>query len=120
VAIGADVHNLHDVEAVIDKGACSALLARDLNADGLIITTDVSGIFLDAGLPTRRSVRSASPEIFARTSFAAGSMGPKVAAACAFVKTTGKRAVIGSRDQIEAMLQGEAGTQVRTDGLATL
>jgi len=120
VALGKDGHSLHGVEAVIDKDSCSALLARDLNADCLIIATDVSEVFIDFGLPTQRPVRSASPEAFAQVSFAAGSMGPKVAAACAFVKATGHRAVIGSLDQIEAMLQGEAGTQVRADGAATL
>lgn len=120
VALGADGHSLHGVEAVIDKDACSALLARDLNADCLIIATDVSEVFVDFGLPTQRPVRSASPEAFKSVSFAAGSMGPKVAAACAFVTATGHRAVIGSLDKIEAMLRGEAGTQVRTDGAATL
>lgn len=120
VALGKDGHSLHGVEAVIDKDACSSLLARDLNADCLIIATDVSEVFLDFGLPTQRPVRSASPKALARVSFAAGSMGPKVAAACAFVKATGHRAVIGSLDQIEAMLSGEAGTEVRTDGADTL
>ena len=120
VALGADGHSLHGVEAVIDKDACSALLARDLNADCLIIATDVSEVSLDFGLPTQRPVRSASPEALGRVSFAAGSMGPKVKAACAFVKATGHRAVIGSLDQIEAMLSGEAGTEVRTDGATTL
>jgi len=120
VALGADGHSLHGVEAVIDKDSCSALLARDLHADCLIIATDVSEVFIDFGLPTQRPIRSASPEALGGVSFAAGSMGPKVAAACAFVTTTGRRAVIGSLDQIEAMLRGEAGTQVRADGAATL
>jgi len=120
VALGADGHSLHGVEAVIDKDACSSLLARDLAADCLIIATDVPSVFLDFGLPTQRPVRKVAPEAFTQASFAAGSMGPKVQAACAFVKATGHRAVIGSLDQIEAMLHGDAGTQVRTDGATTL
>ncbi|WP_353117879.1 carbamate kinase [Nitratidesulfovibrio sp.] len=119
VAVGADGHSLHGVEAVIDKDSCSALLARDLNAECLVIATDVSAVYMDFGLPTQRPVHSASPDAFRNVSFAAGSMGPKVAAACAFVKATGQRAVIGSLDQIEAMLRGEAGTQVRADGALT-
>jgi carbamate kinase len=47
-------------------------------------------------------------------------MGPKVEAACAFVIATGKRAVIGSLDQIEGTLKDQAGTQVSTDGAGTL
>ena len=53
-----------------------------------------------------------TPQALAKHSFAAGSMGPKVAAACEFVLATGKTAVIGSLEQIEAMLAGTAGTQV--------
>lgn len=45
--------------------------------------------------------------------FAAGSMGPKVEAACDFVRATGRRAVIGPLVRIEAMLDGSAGTQVQ-------
>lgn len=40
-------------------------------------------------------------------------MGPKIDAACRFVQASGKRAVIGSLDQIEAMLSGLAGTQIQ-------
>src|SRR5450830_329831 len=52
--------------------------------------------------------------------FPAGSMRPKIEAACSFVKATGKRAVIGSLDNIEAMLRGDAGTQIRVDGTLAL
>ena len=50
--------------------------------------------------------------MLAQQSFTAGSMGPKVEAACQFVLATGKRALIGSLDQIEEMLAGNAGTEV--------
>ena len=50
--------------------------------------------------------------------FASGSMGPKVEAACAFATATGRRAVIGSLDHIEATLRGDAGTQVSVDAEA--
>ena len=117
VALAADGHSLHGVEAVIDKDACSALLAQALGADCLLIATDVAAVYLDFGLPTQRALARTTPSALRRTKdgFAAGSMGPKVEAACAFVAATGRRAVIGSLDDIEALLRGDAGTQVNPD-----
>lgn len=105
---------LHGVEAVIDKDLCSGLLARDLQADVLVIATDVAAVYLDWGQPTQRAIGKVTPQALAGHDFAAGSMGPKVEAARAFVLATGQRAVIGSLDQIEGMLAGTAGTQVCT------
>jgi carbamate kinase len=109
---------LHGVEAVIDKDLCAGLLAHALAADCLIIATDVAAVYIDWGLPSQRALGKVSPIELARHTFPAGSMGPKVAAACRFVNETGKRAVIGSLDDIEAMLTegvGGAGTQVYPD-----
>ena len=103
---------LHGVEAVIDKDLCSSLLARELHADVLVIATDVAAIYLDWGKPTQRALGKVTPQQLSEHAFAAGSMGPKVAAAQAFVLATGQRAVIGSLEQIEEMLAGTAGTQV--------
>jgi carbamate kinase len=105
---------LHGVSAVIDKDLCTSLLARDLQADVLVIATDVPAVYLDWGQPTQRAIGKVTPQALAGHDFAAGSMGPKVEAARAFVLTTGQRAVIGSLDQIENMLAGTAGTQVCT------
>lgn len=113
VAKGGDGRSLRGIEAVIDKDLCSSLLARELNADCLIIATDVAAVYLDWGQPCQRAIGEVTPQVLAAHNFAAGSMGPKVEAACAFVLATGKRAVIGSLDNIEAMLAGSAGTQVR-------
>jgi len=112
VAKGAEGRSLHGVDAVIDKDLCSGLLARGIEADCLVIVTDVAAVYLDWGTPAQRAVGRVTPQELAQQVFPAGSMGPKVAAACAFVLATGKRAVIGSLDQIEAMLAGDAGTQV--------
>ncbi len=109
---------LQGVEAVIDKDLCSGLLARELQADCLLIATDVAAVSLDWGLPTERAVTHVTPAELAAFTFAAGSMGPKVDAAMRFVQATGKRAVIGSLEQIEAMLAGDAGTQVTMQGAA--
>lgn len=112
VARAGDGPALHGVEAVIDKDLCSSLLARELQADVLLIVTDVAAVYLDWGQPTQRAIGKVTPQALAVHDFAAGSMGPKVDAARAFVLATGQRAVIGSLDQIEDMLAGRAGTQV--------
>ncbi|MEO7937307.1 MAG: carbamate kinase [Burkholderiaceae bacterium] len=101
------------VDGVIDKDYCSALLARDLEVDCLIVATDVDAVYLDWGLPGARALRKSTPRELAGSQFAAGSMGPKVLAACDFVARTGRRAVIGAIGQIDAMLAGKAGTEIR-------
>jgi carbamate kinase len=103
------------VEAVIDKDLASALLARNLHADALAIVTDVDAVYDEWGTPEQRAIRRATPEALADTEFAAGSMGPKVKAACSFVEETGGLAVIGSILDTPALLRGEAGTVVTRD-----
>jgi carbamate kinase len=100
------------VEAVIDKDLASALLARDLRADALAIVTDVDAVYADWGTPHQRAIRRATPEALAETEFAAGSMGPKVRAACSFTAETGGLAAIGSISDTAALLRAEAGTIV--------
>ena len=116
VVRGADGHSLQGVEAVIDKDLCSGVLARELQADCLVIATDVAAVYVDWGRPQQRALGNVTPKTLAGMTFPAGSMGPKIEAACRFVESSGKRAVIGSLDQIEAMLSGAAGTQITTDG----
>jgi carbamate kinase len=112
VARKGEGNDLHGVEAVIDKDLCSSLLARELHADVLVIATDVAAVYLDWGQPTQRALGKVTPQQLSEHAFAAGSMQPKVEAARAFALATGKRAVIGSLEQIEAMLAGHSGTQV--------
>jgi carbamate kinase len=116
VARSADGHSLQGVEAVIDKDLCSGLLARELEADCLLIATDVAAVYLDWGQPSQRAIGKISPRALAQHIFPAGSMGPKVEAAIKFTVATGNRAVIGSLEQIEGMLAGHAGTQVSMEG----
>ena len=104
---------LHGVEAVIDKDLASSLLARDLEADLLVIATDVDGVYLDWGAENQRRVVSATPEELETLPLPAGSMGPKVEAACEFVRATGNEAVIGSLADIEDIVHGDGGTRVR-------
>lgn len=105
---------LKGVEAVIDKDLCSALLAEQLESDLLVIATDVEAAFIDWGKPTQKAIASAHPDDLEKLGFAAGSMGPKVQAACEFARNTGKEAVIGSLADIEAIVHGQAGTRIST------
>jgi carbamate kinase len=100
------------VEAVIDKDFASELLAREVEADLFVMATDVDGVYADWGTPVQRRLEKVTPEELRTSEFAAGSMGPKVQAAVRFVEATGKRAAIGSLEQIEAIVDGAAGTQV--------
>ena len=100
------------VEAVIDKDLASELLAEDVGADLFLMATDVDGVYLDWGRPEQRRLGRVTPEELAGYEFAAGSMGPKVEAACRFAAKTGKRAAIGSLADITGIVAGEAGTSV--------
>jgi len=106
---GAD-RVLTGVEAVIDKDRATELLAKELEADLYIMATDVDGVYLDWGTPDQRKIDHATVAEMEAYDFAAGSMGPKVEAACTFVKETGKRAAIGALADIEAIVAGTAGT----------
>ena len=106
------------IEAVIDKDRASALLARNIEADVLIMATDAQAVFVGFGTPQQRAIAEANPAVLLteyEAEFAAGSMLPKVVAACDFAKATGKPAMIGALADIDAMLAGTAGTRVTTD-----
>jgi carbamate kinase len=107
------------VEAVIDKDATAALLARALRADVLLVLTDVPAVQIGWGTPAARTVRRATPHDLRQYDFAAGSMRPKIEAAAEFVVLTGGRAAIGCLDDAVALLAGTAGTQIlRSTSLA--
>jgi carbamate kinase len=112
---GAD-RKLAGVEAVIDKDLCSELLARELDADLFVMLTDADAVYADWGKPTQRPIRRTSPEALSGTQFAAGSMGPKVDAACRFAVKTGKPAAIGALPDLSRIIAGEAGTTVCPTG----
>lgn len=112
---GAD-RKLVGIEAVIDKDLCSELLARDLDADLFVMLTDADAVYLDWGTPTLRAIRRATPAALSDIGFAAGSMGPKVDAACCFARATGKKAAIGALEDLSRIINGEAGTTISADG----
>ena len=100
------------VEAVVDKDACSELLARELAADLFIMATDADAVFLDWGTAKQRGIHRAHPSELASHTFPAGSMGPKVESACQFALATGHSAAIGGLADIPAIVRGEKGTLV--------
>jgi carbamate kinase len=100
------------VDAVIDKDLASSLLAELLDADGLVLLTDVDGVFEGFGTPTARAIRRIDIDHLRAMRLDAGSMGPKAEACCRFVEATGRPAVIGSLADAEAVLRGERGTEV--------
>jgi carbamate kinase len=104
--------DLRGVEAVVDKDLTAALLAEAVNADALLLLTDVDAVIDGFGTPDARPIRRATPAELRARSFPVGSMGPKVEAACRFVEATGKVAAIGRLDAAASLLRGEAGTTV--------
>jgi carbamate kinase len=106
----ADDGRLRGIEAVIDKDHASALLAREINADWLLLLTDVDSVYLGWRTTRAQSVASAGPNDLDPTEFEPGSMRPKVEAALDFARRTGKRAAIGRLEDAAALLMGAAGT----------
>ena len=103
------------VEAVIDKDLCSELLARELDADLFVMATDADAVFVGWGTPEAKAIHKASPEAISEHKFPAGSMGPKVDAACRFATATGHTAAIGALADIEAIVRGDKGTIIGRD-----
>ncbi|HEX5712981.1 MAG TPA: carbamate kinase [Solirubrobacterales bacterium] len=111
VAVDGD-GTMRGVEAVVDKDLTASLLARRLEAELLVMLTDVDAVRLGWGSDEETALRSVTPAALREHDFEPGSMGPKVEAACRFVEATGKRAAIGSLADAAAIVRGEAGTQV--------
>ncbi len=111
--------HLRGVEAVIDKDLTAALLARTLQADVLVIATDVDHAAVGWGTPQQRElgrVTLAEMQAYAADGqFASGSMGPKVDAATRFVAGGGPRSVITSLTHITDAVEGGFGTVIEAD-----
>lgn len=104
---------LRTVDAVIDKDYAAALVADRLAADLLVILTDVEGVMTDFGGPDETLLHDVSAEELDGIPLPAGSMGPKVTAATAFVRGgQGRRAAIGVLAQAERVVAARAGTQI--------
>jgi carbamate kinase len=107
---------LSGVEAVIDKDLGAALLARTVEADVLVVATDVPQAVLRFGTPEAEPIGRVTVKelraLAAEGHFASGSMGPKVDAVCRFVEQGGQRAVITNLENIVEGVAGNAGTVV--------
>jgi carbamate kinase len=120
---GIPVFNDHDitkgVEAVIDKDLTSAILASQLRADLFIIATDVDRVCLEYGKPGQRPLDHLSVSECVRYmtagQFPAGSMGPKIAAAIAYVVRGGAEAIITNHEHLFDAVHGTGGTRIRAD-----
>ena len=107
---------LEGVEAVVDKDHTTSVLAEALEADVLMVLTDVPHVQRGFGTPEAEPILRATPVALKREHFPAGSMGPKVDAVCRFVEVTGDLAAIGRLEDATAILRGEAGTIVTPGG----
>lgn len=112
IAVAKSGEALEGVEAVIDKDFTAALLAVELQADRLIILTDVDAVYADWGTSTQRPIREISVSAFHADDFTEGSMRPKVEAGVRFAKATGRSAVIGALNDVGAVIAGQAGTVI--------
>jgi len=107
---------LQGVEAVIDKDLATAVLAETLEADALLLLTDVPAVMRGYGTPDAEPILRATPGALRRENFPAGSMGPKVDAVCRFVEVTGDLAAIGALTDAGLIIVGKAGTVVTPTG----
>jgi carbamate kinase len=102
--------------AVIDKDLASSLLAREIGADVLVISTAVEKVCLDYGKPTQRSLDSMSlaeaKRFIAEGHFKPGSMLPKIQAIVAFLEGGGKMAIVTDPDHLGIALKGQGGTRI--------
>jgi len=114
VPVMKDETRFHGVEAVIDKDLASAKLGEQINADILIIATDVEKVALNYGTVDymfldKLSITEAR-KYMKEGHFPAGSMGPKVQAVINFLESGGEKAIITSIEKIKDALEGTAGT----------
>lgn len=107
-----DNNKLQGVEAVIDKDLTASKLAVELKADAFVILTDVDAVYSHWGTDHAKAISKLSSSDVSFEEFEAGSMKPKLEAACGFATQTGSKSYIGHLDKLEAILSGESGTQI--------
>jgi len=107
--------HLAGIDAVIDKDRASSLLARSLDADRLVILTEVPAVYSGFGTDTQEELRelTAGEAAALAPGLAAGSMRPKVEASVQFVRATGREALITSPAALGEALEGRSGTLIR-------
>lgn len=106
---------LRGVEAVIDKDRASALLASQLEADRLLLLTDVDAVYRGWGSENATPIAAIDPQALDPTAFEEGTMRPKVEAAARFADRAGRAAGIGSLSEAAEILAGRRGTTIARD-----
>ena len=108
--------DVRGVEGVVDKDRSSAIIATAIGAPDLFILTAVPEVLRDFGssraAPIRRMGVAEARRLLEEGQFPAGSMGPKIEAACGFLEDGGGRVVVTDEKCFEAALRGEAGTTI--------
>lgn len=116
IPVSGKGRKLEGREAVIDKDRASALIGKGIKADLLIIATSIDRVYVDFGKKSQRGLAKISTReatrLMGEGHFAEGSMKPKVEACIDFVRGSGGRAVICALSDIEAALEGKAGTAI--------
>ncbi|MGB3390683.1 MAG: hypothetical protein WBA88_22190 [Pseudaminobacter sp.] len=110
-----DNGSIAGIEAVIDKDLASSLLARQLEADLLLLLTDVDAVYLDWDTPKARALGRVTASHLSLHDFASGSMRPKIEAAIEFARATGKPAAIGRLEDAPEIVAGTRGTLIMAD-----
>lgn len=107
------------IDAVIDKDRTSALLAKEINADELLILTAVDQVSLNFNKKNEEKLSKLSVSdarvAIRNEEFGEGSMLPKIEAACYFVSKTGKKAIISSLEKARDAIDGKNGTLIYQD-----
>ncbi len=108
--------HLEGLDAVVDKDRVAAILGRCLNADTLLILTNVLGVYRNWGSPGEKLLRCLTADeassLVTGGELGSGSMQPKVMAAVEFLEHGGRRSIIAHLDEAQAALQGLAGTHI--------
>jgi len=107
-----EVGGLRGVEAVVDKDLTAALLAIAVQADRLVLLTDVPAVMRHFGTPREEWIHHLGLDDLDHLTFPAGSMGPKIEACRRFVAATGHPAAIGALTDAADVLDGKAGTTI--------
>ena len=114
IPVKQDGKQIIGIEGVIDKDKTGNVLAQSVNADVLMILTDVENALINYNKPNQEAVGTVTVDemqkLFDEGHFLGGSMGPKVEAAMRFVRATGKKSIITSLDKAEDALAGKTGT----------
>ncbi len=104
------------VDAVIDKDRAAAVLARDINAEALLILTNVENVYVNFNQPNQtkleRITLAEARKYFAENQFPSGNMGPKIEAAVNFLENGGKEVIITSLEKAKRAIWGSAGTKI--------